>query len=183
MRNVLSLSLAISCLLYPDDGLAQQRDMCWHGRPLDACRSFVVTEFSVANLMNPTDEPGFLGRGYFVWQLGVMVNVSQTFALGPVVLATTDDDNLWLGLRGRLRSRISSRVYFDLSVGPYLNDSGYSWEVALGFDDWIALSHMRERMRGAWLAHTGVKLGSWPGTVVGLLLPIVWISAAYAAYN
>lgn len=183
MRNVLSLSLAISCLVCPGDGLAQQRDVCWHGRPLDACRSFMVTEFGIANFMNPTDEPGFFGRGYFAWQLGGMTNVSQTFAVGPVFLATTDDDRFWLGLRGRLRSRISSRFYLDLSVGPYLNYSGYSWEVALGFDDWIALSHMREYRSNWKQAHTGLKLGSWPGALVGLLLPAVWIGAVYAAYN
>jgi hypothetical protein len=183
MRSVLTLCLAISCVARPADGIAQQHGLCWRGRPLATCRSFVVTEFGVANLINLSDGPDFFSRGYFVWQLGAMVNLSQVFALGPVFLASTDDDYLWLGLRGRLRSRVSSHIYFDLSVGPYLNDSGYSVELALGFDDWIALSHTRERLRGIWVGHTGVKLGSWPGTVVGLLLPIVWGSVVYAAFN
>jgi hypothetical protein len=112
-----------------------------------------------------------------------MMNLSQHFAVGFVGLASAslDDDFVWLGVRARVRARVWPRRYLDLSAGPYLNDAAGSWEVAFSLDDWIAVSHMRERIDGEWRDHTGVKLGAWPGAVSGIVVPLVLLVVAYSA--
>jgi len=76
-------------------------DLLFRGRPLPACRSFLITEFGLNRALagRPRDAKLWCVTG----ELGIMSNVSPHDALGGTLLVEFDDNGNRVGLKARYR--------------------------------------------------------------------------------
>jgi hypothetical protein len=176
---------------------------CFAGGPLPQCKTFWITEVGYYHRAIGggaiQDFPSGVFRrpdldDHFKWELGRMSNRSQRSAVGGALFFGGGGSNWRFGVDGRYRRWLGGRSSLDLSAGPlgvvtrspYSQPStrgyGISGGVALGWNDWAALTvnadAVRGRGRNAGAVYGGVRLGSYPAmgataaiaAYVGLLL-------------
>jgi len=174
--------------------------LCWRGKPLPECRSFLITEMGVlARLDHASSEPD--SRIVVMFDLGWMKNVSRREAIGFSGYALSGDTSR-LGLRGRYRRWLSRHTAIDISPGILLSGEnsaidydppGFVVGASANLGDLIALtleaewSHYRDYGSGLSTSYDtrsevswrgGAKLGSALGVagsavLFGLLIYIV----------
>lgn len=163
---------------------------CLAGKPLPQCKTFWITEvgyyhrvFGGGSIQDVP--PGAYRRpgldDHFSWELGRMSNRSPRTAVGGTLLAGGGGSNWRFGLNGRYRRWVSARGTLDVSAGPLgvvtrspypqQRTSGYgiAGAVALGWNDWAAVTvnadAVRGRGRSASALYGGVRLGSYPAII------------------
>jgi hypothetical protein len=165
---------------------------CFRGRPKPACDVFWLTEFGVAARVgyNQPYESGPL----FTWELGGMVNHGTRGAFGMAAFAQVGDGVGAVGIRPRLRYWITPTTSLDLAPGVVLHGSGrspgFSGHIGLNFGDYAAVTAhvvaLRPEpydidQRTRTFVFAGGRLGSVPGTIVGITAPIVLLIALVIA--
>jgi len=135
---VLVVAMLAAGLLFVSDPCSAQetstphsqhsRALCWRGKPLPECRSFLITEMGV---MARLDDDPFLSDDwfFFTFDLGWMKNVSPREALGFSGYALAADTSR-LGVRGRYRRWLSRHTAIDISPGILLSgeDPGVDYD-------------------------------------------------------
>ena len=171
------LSLAMLSLLWTgaladpnsSDSTENSRDpkyktTCFRGRPLSRCKSFWILEFSYLQRLD-TKPSGWVhqsGTWYLTGDIGHMVNISQSTALGATLFLGGDDDSGRMGIIPRFRywfgpgNSGSRPVRLDISAGPLLSITdnylepktpGFMGNISLNFEDWFALTTQVEIIR------------------------------------
>lgn len=191
-------------------GAGTPHRLCFRGQALPRCEGFLITELVAARRINrhPSrstaagdDEP------YFTWEGGGMVNLTARTALGGSIRYGTlgfDSGDRW-GVQVRYRRWTGSGGTFDVAAGLLLEGHsdavvnrypGYTAQIALGSGDLLGLTAGVEMLRFtcesslecakrrgtdvAW--YGGIKLGSYPGVIAGLVLPVL-VSFAVASLH
>lgn len=101
---------------------------CFRGRPFPACRSFWLIEMQGSTPLAQTSRTVQWGwnapqvrqdaiRETLEWNLGHMVNVTPTFALGALFTIGTGNDDVLTGMKLRARRWISKDVSLELEGG------------------------------------------------------------------
>ncbi len=160
---------------------------CFRGRPLPECRSFWITEAGTLYRFDlPQTNDKWHATLMYNWEVGLMVNQSERYAIGGSLFFNFDDltNHTLVGFRARYRRWLSPRISLDIAPGIILSESktdnvAFSGEVMLGADDLIAAVvrlDMRENRfkysdNFAW--YGGLRLRSYPGLVAGIAGPII----------
>ena len=115
------------------DQEGRQQVGCFRGRPLPACKSFWIVEMQGSSPMAQTSRAIQIGgvptseqeafASVLEWNLGHMVNVGSTYAIGGVITAGTGNGDALTGLKLRIRRWLRS----DLSLGA---EGGLLWNDA-----------------------------------------------------
>lgn len=105
---------------------------CWQGRPLPECRSFWLFEVQGNLLLAGSDRvvafvdgresrrPAF--QNNLEWNLGHMVNVSETVAVGGHFTIGTGSSDLLTGLKARARWWLHRDYSVELGAGGFRTD-------------------------------------------------------------
>lgn len=206
LRKVVLVPVVMILITLSLDGSAPlEAKTCFRGQPLPKCKSFWLTEFGVNFLLDR--HPGSNdGEGYYTWELGGMTNLNQRSALGSTLfLGTSDVDGTpRMGLKPRLRYWLNSTISLDFSPGILLSGErieppGFTGHIGLNIGDWVALtSHLevaQTHLTAIWHGmveeevpaeteitwYGGVKFGSYPALVTGVVVPIVTIIIVLAS--
>jgi len=152
--------------------------LCFRGRPLPNCRSFLLTEFDLA-----------LTEGSVRWEIGAMHNIGSRSAVGgSLLLRGAENDSSAFGAKIRFRHWLSRVVALDVSSGILVagrgTAPGFAGHVGLGVGDLVALSIEAETVppdfeggkRIRWFG--GVRVGAQLGTVVGALAGILFLGCS-----
>jgi hypothetical protein len=151
-----------------------RRAVCFRGKPLASCRAFAVTELD----FHLQGDPDGGGAGAFLsWNLGAMLNVTDSDALGGMLtLVALENDRGDIG-RGaaslRYRRWVDSNVGFDLALGvggSSAEDAGSPrlyGSAGLSIGDLIGgFGHAVDTPIGV-RASGGARFGSWLGLALG----------------
>ena len=183
MSWVRACLLGLSAALLPAGASAQA---CFFPRPSPACRWFWLTE---AGARWPLSHPSGAARSQeFFWTLGAARNVGSASAVGAALAFSTDyveSGTYRLALEGRYR-RWQIPVVLDVGVGPILGPgglSGISTHASLGYRSLVAFdagfdAHRRNLTGRSTDVYLGVRFGSLPGVVFGVVTPIVLVVRA-----
>jgi len=154
---------------------------CFRGRPLSRCNTFWVLEFSYLQRLDtkPSGSEHQSGSWYMTGDIGHMININHSTALGATLFLGGDDDSGRFGIIPRYRHWFrtgnsgSRPVRLDISAGPLLSITdnhlqpktpGLMGNVSLNVEDWFALTTQVEIIRfGPKLGFNDVK----PVTDVG----------------
>jgi hypothetical protein len=152
---------------------------CFRARPLPRCRSFWITEFGVLSTQSRPQR--YSDPAIVVWELGRMYNLTERRALGASVMFATGDDLMRLGVKARYRVWLNEVVAAELAPGILVlssdNDmngrggAGFVAHGAVTLQDWVTALAQVDVRRSGLASFLGLKLGSVPGTVVGLAVP------------
>ncbi|KPK83120.1 MAG: hypothetical protein AMS25_01145 [Gemmatimonas sp. SM23_52] len=196
MRRCCHVGIAIALLVAPSPVWAQAVEpagLCFKGRPLPRCRSFLITELGVRYRLNA---PDVLHRTGMTWDVGWMSNRSESLALGGTVFFGVQTSALrTVGLKPRLRLWLDEALSVEVSAGvaypvrdplasPAFN-AAFTGDVGLNLSDVFQLSggfEIQKLAEGgtdvAW--YGGGKGGSYVALVATLLLGIAGIAWAMA---
>jgi hypothetical protein len=170
--------------------------LCWRGKPLPECRSFLITELGVLYRLDSDPISPGVSRLHFSFDLGWMKNVSDHAAVGATAYGLAGTEHARTGIRGRYRHWLSRESSLDFAPGVLLGggeDSGLKFQspgfvgaIILNQGDWVAVTVEGEYSRfrsygyvGSGIAsqkssdmtwRAGAKLGSAPGTIGAILL-------------
>ncbi|MEO8450605.1 MAG: hypothetical protein ABI647_12475 [Gemmatimonadota bacterium] len=158
---------------------------CFRGRPQPFCRAFMITEFGVARELALGTGMGEHSGTLATWEFGSMVNLGSRHAIGVALVAHALD--AWgIGIRPRYRTWLSPTVSLDVAAGILVRGrAGFTGQVALDFADYAALTAQvlsvgedfgQGRRRGVRF-YLGGRLGSVPGAVTGIAVPLFVIAA------
>lgn len=189
--RLLTAALLATALIHAGTGTALA-SLCWRGKPLPECRTFVLTELGVYGRLDEDPTHAADNPVYFTLDLGLVKNVSPTAAMGLTAYGGAGDSHARVGARFRYRRWLSRDTSVDFAPGVIVygsEDGGYTHQ-APGFvlgatwnwRDWVALGleveHSRYEIEGytpgelaspekitdtTWCV--GGKLGSVPGVV------------------
>ena len=191
LRNVVMLT-AIAALALPASALfgqaaaEQPTHGCFRGRPSPPCNNFWLTEAGVAARLAGNQPYG--SSPLFTWELGWMHNHGTRSALGIAAFGQAGGDLPAAGIRPRLRLWMNPTVSLDVAPGIALvgGAPGFSGHVGLNLGDYAAATvhvvALRPRTydtnRSTRTAvFVGGRLGSVPGTVVGVGGPVALVIA------
>jgi hypothetical protein len=189
MRTYCLAGIVIALLVAPSPIWAQGLEpagLCFRGRPLPRCRSFLVTELGFRHMLNARDSVRPNG---FTLDVGWMTNRSESLALGATAFVALDggryghDVQFSVGLKPRLRHWLSDRLSVDASagvafpIGEGSGSPGITGDVGLNFGDLFQLTGGLEILSPAlggsdvaW--YFGMKGGSHVGVVATLALAV-----------
>lgn len=114
------------------DGEGRQQVGCFRGRPLPVCKSFWIFEMQGNAPLVQTEGAG--GKAFdneLEWNLGHMVNVDSTYAIGGVVTVGTGNDNALTGLKLRGRRWLRSDLSLEAEGGLVWKDATVGGTAAL----------------------------------------------------
>lgn len=200
-RAAVLFALAV-LLAAPAPALAQEepapRSFCLAGRPAPTCRAFLVAQGSFfAPVAGTPHAEGLEGHGEL--EVGMMVNRGRSDAVGGAVQVGADANGLRLALKGRYRRWLGRYAAFDAGAGVLharrnlANGSRYdepglgvTGDVSIGLTDWAMVSARGDVLWSgeaspAWAGYGGVRLGTAPGVVVGVVLLVVASAVAGAS--
>jgi len=181
MRSLALFALVgTSVILTVSPAFAQGRPLCFRGQPAPACRSFILTETGANVLLAPQQD---YRTEKVQIEFGLMRNHGPRSALGATIFAVTNlDDETYVGVKPRYRRWLSPTVGLDVSAGPRLDSQtgkfGGVAQVGVSFADWLSLTTQLDvgTPRYAGLSavnwHIGVRLGSYPGVIGMVAVPI-----------
>jgi hypothetical protein len=148
--------------------------MCFRGKPLASCRAFAVTEVDY-HLRNDLD-----GRGagaFLSWNLGAMVNVTESSALGGMLrLVALENHRGDIGRAAasvRYRRWVDSNVGFDLALGVGGSSADDPESHRLFASAGVSIADLIGGFGHAVDTPTGLRtsggarFGSWLGVVLG----------------
>ena len=134
------ITLILTCGILPAPILAQaegdpqgrQQVGCFRGRPLPACKSFWIFEMQgsaplmqTSRVVQSPGGPAFRQEAFdsqLEWNLGHMVNMGSTYAIGGVVTAGTGNGDALTGLKLRVRRWLGSDSSLEAEGGLLRND-------------------------------------------------------------
>jgi hypothetical protein len=200
----------------PDLG-AQAKVGCLRGQPLPACRSFWLMEMQGSTALVQTTRLVSYGGDFqnttdafgeaLEWNLGHMVNLSPTFAVGGVFTLGTGSSDVLTGLRLRGRRWLSDDVSVELEGGllkttaegaVYPGKNGSTVGLRLNVRDqgsffvrWDGVSLPEVLPTESWMHHDpggfhhGLSVGASAGSVPALIatgaLGLAW-TVFFAVY-
>jgi len=174
-------------------GTASTAHWCFRGRPRPQCDFFWLTEFGVAAPIS--SNPYHTSQGaLFTWEFGGMVNGGRRHAFGVAAFGQAalwgSSDFAAGGIRPRVRLWTSDVISFDIAPGIVVLSSGgtpsFSGQAALNFADYAGLTMHVVTLRPSQYdvdrstrvtVFTGGRLGSVPGTILGVGGPAVVLIA------
>lgn len=156
---------------------------CLRPRPLPECRSFWVTEFSVAAARSPY---AFGGSSFLTWELGRMYNLATDRAAGGSVLVAipaSGGGEPRFGVRARYRRWFANQAAGDLGVALFYTTRwvdgaeqarvGAAVQGSVAASDLIGALVQLELTSDGVGAQVGARLGSILGAAVGAALPLL----------
>jgi len=155
---------------------------CFQPRPMPVCRSFWVTEFGIQWFIS--EPPGVHDKRQWLatWEVGWMRNRTADDAVGGSVFLAANDNAFRSGVRARYRRWTGGRTAVDLSPALIVFQADENMEVraqlgaalqgGVTYHDWIGLTTQVEAASGGVRFLAGVRLGGYPGAVVGTALPL-----------
>ncbi len=187
---------------------ASSRALCFRGRPLAACRRYLVFDLTAASWVAGTSHGngscvpagvcrrGDLG-GYLAWDLGVMRNVDRTHAFGASAqIGGADPGGVRLALQARARVWLPHGFTFDAAAGPLMarrdlggpgatrNTFGATGGVAFGVADLVSAVAAADVVNGAGRTSSAVYLGgrlsSYAGVVGSVAVAALAVAVAAA---
>jgi hypothetical protein len=192
LLRLLAAWLLAAALLPAGPAPASASSLCWRGKPLPECRTFLVTELGVYARLDEDPTQAADNPVYFTLDLGLVKNVSPTTGIGLTAYGGAGDSHARVGARVRYRRWLSRDLSLDLAPGVIVygsEDGGYTHR-APGFvlgatwnwRDWVALGLEVEHNRYEIVGYTpgefaapqrvsdttwraGGKLGSAPGVL------------------
>lgn len=181
--------------------------LCWRGKPLAECRSFLITEMGLLVQMNRNTSNLYAESVVLTFDLGWMKNVKPREAIGFSGYALAGDVSR-LGIRGRYRRWLTRHTAIDVSPGILLSGEntvtnfqapGFVLGTTANLGDLIALTLEAEwsqyRDYGSGLTTTygtgsdvtwrgGAKLGSALGVAgTAALFALVFYLASTGAFE
>jgi hypothetical protein len=172
---------------------------CFRGRPKPQCDVFWLTEFGVAAPISSNPNGASQGA-LFTWELGGMVNHGTRHAFGVAAFSQAilwgsgqAGDGAAVGIRPRLRFWTSNTTSIDIAPGLVIAGSGapgFSGHAGLSFADYAGLTMHVVALRPDQFdvdrstrvaVFAGGRLGSAPGTIVGVGGPVVLVAAVLIA--
>ncbi len=197
---VAALAMAAAAAATPELG-AQAKVGCLRGRPLPECRSFWLIEMQGIAPLVQTDRQVSYGGGMetrsnafdqvLEWNLGHMVNLTPTFAVGGVFTVGSGGSDALTGVRARGRRWMSKDVSLELGGGllrttargaAYAGVNGATVDLRLNIRDqgsffvrWDGLSLPEVRQTGDWTFYDpggfqqGLSVGASAGSVPALI--------------
>ena len=152
--------------------LPSTRLACFRPQALPSCRAFVLTEFSL-NSEEFGDQNS--DADHLQWDLGAMVSVSKTDALGVSLSFGAPDVGHWGGAL-RYRRWLVENAALEFAPGFVVTGNDISpkrtritADVSLVLEGWVALFAHGEGDGGNPRVGAGARFASWPGLVTGLL--------------
>ena len=192
--RTLARATVLCGLLAPAGAAAQQADAsvapssaaegraCFQPRALPACRNFWITEFGVQFFISQPPGVNDQRRWLATWEVGWMRNRTADDAVGGSVFVAANDNAFRSGVRARYRRWTGGETAVDLSPGLIVFQAdedmeirtqlGAALQAAVTYHDWIALTTQIEGTSGGVRFLAGVRLGGYPGAVVGAGLPL-----------
>lgn len=167
--------------------------LCFRGRPLAACRSYLVFDLTAASWLagtshgNGTCVPGGVCRrgdlgGYLAWDLGAMRNVDGAHAFGASAqIGGADPGGVRLALQARARVWLPHGFTFDAAAGPLMarrdlggpgatrNTFGATGSVAFGVADLVSAVAAADVVNGAGRTSSAVYLGGRLSSYAGVV--------------
>ena len=205
------IAVAIS-IASPSTAQTSQRNFSFNPRPLDQTKAFSITEFSLGRRFGDYtlgDDNRSESEGLAAWELGLMRNVSERWAVGATVFLNADDWRTQLGIKPRVRYWLGHKSSFDFSARPILKTfgedqlthKGISSNLGYNFNNWLGLDAGFEYVSfdGTQFAPGGellipvegdrtsfsitAKVGGVPGAIAGVTVPAVVAALIYIALN
>lgn len=160
--------LSIGHALGAQDTLSASHRFCMRANLATGCDWFPITEVGTA-----------MASGYpdwsVMWQVGVVHQLNPRYALGLTVAQTYDDIGSATTVAPRGRVYFNKVVALDVAPGAAFREgaSGASLDISLGFGDWASVY---------WRTTTGIragngiglKAGSYPGMILGLVSVVLF---------
>ena len=182
-------------------GNGDSKLISWRGKPLPI-RFFHITEFGYSVRLSQSDAPRYGGNRDFhlQWEYGVMKNVKPSWALGITGYYSADDDGSRIAVKLRGRRWLGRNTSIDFGAGPIVRAYSSLIDNALGLVAGISLNQSdlvsatmtlelipwKEPVFGGGYTgpavyregtettlYTGIKFGSYPGTILGVAVPLV----------
>jgi hypothetical protein len=165
------------------DAPAGEGKACFQPRPLPVCRSFWVTEFGIQWFISePPGDVNDKRQWLATWEVGWMRNRTPDDAVGGSVFLAANDNVLRSGVRARYRRWTGGGTAVDLSPALIVFQAddemevrtrlGAALQAGVTFHDWIGLASQVEATEGGVRFLVGVRMGGYPGAVVGAGLPL-----------
>jgi hypothetical protein len=171
--------------------------LCWRGKPLAECRSFLITEMGLLAQLNETTSNQYGDGVSLSFELGWMKNVSPREAIGFSGYALASDVSR-MGVRGRYRRWLSRRTAIDVSPGILLSGEnsatnfkapGFVLGTSANLGDLLALtleaewSQYRDYGDGLTTSYeTGSDVTFRGGAKLGSALGVVGTAALFALF-
>jgi hypothetical protein len=150
------------------------KPFCIQGQPISKCRSFAIIELPIGGRVIHTlrSERHDLGDAYVGFELGGMVNRSETRAIGATISAAAAAEESHFSVSARSRTWLSDRSYRDVSLGLLATGTstrgtayGLTGTVGTGYSDLIGVfvggdfGFLGGTPRAS--LHAGARLGSY----------------------
>ncbi len=211
--RVVMLIIAVTVLAAsPSVAQTSQRGFSFTPRPLEQTKTFTITEFSLGRRFgdyNLGDDDRSESEGLAAWELGLMRNVSERWAIGAAVFLNADDWRTQFGIKPRVRYWLGQRSSLDLAAGPILktygedqlthtgisSHLGYNANSWLGFDlgfEYVSFDGMIFAPGGELLIPVKgdrssfsitTRIGGVPGAIAGVAVPAIVAALINAAFN
>jgi len=127
-------ALALAVIVAPEPGSGQEADRpaapkvgCFRGHPLPDCKSFWIFEMQGSVPLFQTERLFYYGGNTptrddvfdsaLEWNVGHMVNVGESFALGGVLTVGTGNTDPLTGIRVRARRWVTQDVSVEVEAG------------------------------------------------------------------
>ena len=198
--NRIALYLGVHLLLIVFSPSLAQGQTCFEGKP--ECASFWITEVGYTPRMNDAPRP-FKDDFYLHWELGHMININASWAMGGAVFFGVDDTGSRWALKGRVRHWLGPRLSVDLAPGILVmiderNETktpGFTGHVGLNFREWFQFVGMVEvidiqpdrqfpdvepGIDTAW--YVGAKTGGYGGFIGSAVLIAAVVVSLGSAY-
>lgn len=185
----------------PDATEARPKVGCLRGQPLPACKSFWIVEMQGTTALLQTSRVVSYGGGYetatdafeerLEWNLGHMVNLTPTFALGGTFTVGNGNTDALTGVRLRARRWMSRDISVEGEGGllrttaggaTYPGVTGVTAGLRLNIRDqgsffvrWDGVSLPEVRQTDSWIFHDpggfhhGLSVGASAGSVPALI--------------
>jgi len=130
VRNLCGCVLAALALTASAVEAQGEHSLCWRGKPLPECRTFILTELGVYRRLDPDPTHAQDGPLSVSLDVGAAHNVSERVAVGLTGYLATGDSHARVGARLRLRRWLARRVALDVSPGLIVygsEDGGYGY--------------------------------------------------------
>jgi hypothetical protein len=211
-RLVLIIIALMMSTAPPANAQTSLRNFSFTPRPLDQTKTFTITEFSLGpRFGNYTlgDDKRSESEGLTSWELGLMRNVSERWAVGAAVFLNADEWRTQVGIKPRVRYWLGQRSSLDLAAGPILktygedqlthigisSHLGYNANSWLGFGlgfEYVTFDGTRFAPGGELLIPVEgdrssfsitTRIGGVPGAVCGIAVPAFVAAFIYIALN
>lgn len=185
-----TLVAAMLFLAIPADA-QEPRSWCFAGRPQPACTRFLVATLNYFPGEAGQSE-GSVTWSVVEWETGWLTNRGAEFAAGWSAAVGTSATGFHVSGKRRYRLWLTRGLAVDGGAGvmisqhppktyPHETVFGPTADVTLGLTDWAALSARGHVLMGSETSSRldlGVRLGTGPGLIVGIIGAVVHVGEA-----